>query len=376
MQFQPIDLPFTIRQTSLETSRCLFRFHKHHVLHVPEPESEVAIRGTDFHELARQYVNYLVPSQQEMDWTYADQLAAGDWDPDAVAIFKDWSHRRSITPSAVFATEYQIRLGWDLRPCDDATAVFRSDLDRVDIVDREADIWDYKTHFAAFEPTTVQAIFYPWMLWKVMPHLEVIRFNLDFVRYGIERTREFTRESLERMDRYVENQVGRLVDAYRTDEWPASVNSKCVYCRLDCPLIEQGMSWQSVGQIKSSDQAEALAQQLFALRRTAAQIFQTLRTYAIENGEIEVGNDIRLGFIKQPKIEYDARSAIALNREHGFSEHRALRVASSEVKKIARDYPEYASRLKERSRDRSTTKFQFWNDKGDPIEMEDENVND
>ena len=239
MQFQPINLPFRLRQSSLETSRCLFRFHKEHVLGIREPEGEFSQRGSHFHALAKQYVDYLRLSHQEMDWSYAQELAdGGTWSPEAVGIFKDWALRRSFQPAAIYATELKLRLGWDLTPCADEDAVWSGDLDLLELVDQDATILDFKSHFRPFEPTTIQSVLYPWLLLKVMPDLQTVTFKLEFVRWGITRSRTFDRSHLESMDSYIGNLVNRLVAAYQADEWPAMINAGCAYCRHECPLVK------------------------------------------------------------------------------------------------------------------------------------------
>lgn len=376
MQSQP-KLPFRIRQSSLETARCLFRFHKIHILpgHV-EQESEPAERGTDFHAMAREYVDYLVASHQELDWSYSEEIVEGQqWNHEAVEIFRNWVRRTGINPSAIFATEYQVRLNSNLTPVDDLSAdvMYSMDVDRLEVSGREATIIDYKSHWAAFEPTTIQSVIYPWMLFKVMPHLEKITFVLDFVRWGIKKSREYGREHLEQMDRYIRNQVARLADAVEQDEWPAAINSKCVYCRLECPLVTQGLTRQAIGQVGSQEEANLLAQQLYALLRSYQQTHALLKAYASANGPIDAGNNIRLGFSKRNKFTYDVRTVVRLNVEHGFDNLRSLVVSATELKKVAKDYPEFLTTARANAKDRSTTAFEFWNDIGDPLETEEEN---
>lgn len=371
--FQPVSLPFRIRQSTLNDAKCLFRFHESHILGHREPDSDAAGRGTQVHALAKRYVDYLVASRQEVDWGYADELLAEhDWDTDAAQIFKYWTRGRSFEPQSIFATEYKVRLGWDLRPCLPEDAVFSADMDMVEMVGDHATIHDWKTNWAAFEPHTAQAIIYPWMMFHLMPHLNRITFSLEFMRWGIVRSRDFRRDHLEQMDWYVKNQVSRLLSAYHANEWPAAVNSTCVYCRLECPLVKAGLSRQMVGQVQTPEQAQSMAQQLYALTKTAKQLQAILRAYASEAGPFEIGNDITLGFTKREKKVYDPQTIVKLNKEHGFDELRGLTVNPKEVRKVGRDYPEYVTAAQASAKDRSSTVFQFRSDVGDPLELDDE----
>lgn len=369
MNLTPIDLPFKFRQSSLETAKCLFRFRKTIIDKIREPESEVQERGTHFHDLARRYVNYLVASKQESDWGYADQLVEKSlYGQEAEGLFRNWAQSRAFEPASVFATEFQVRLGWDFLPIHADNAVFSGDLDLVSIVGSEAVITDYKSHWGVSDPTTIQSVYYPWLLWKLMPSLTKITFTLDFVRWNIQRSRVFERDQMQHMDRYVENHIRRVIGAWQTQEWPAAVNSNCAYCRLECPLVAVGMNRESVGQIGTDEEARKMGQQMYALQRAYRQMHAALKYYATLHGPVDVGNDIAIGFTKQERSVYDPKTIVRLNEEHGFDKLRALGVSGKEVKRIARNYPEYQSRAKATAKDASGTTFKFWNQIGDPME--------
>ena len=379
-EFQPFDIPFRIRQSSLEDAKCLYRFHKIHVLKQRDPESEFALRGTHFHDLGKQYVDFLRNTQQESDWSYGDELTeSGDLNLEAIGIFKNWIRSRSFNVNDIFATEYKVRLGWDLKPRDEddpkqaKQIVFSADMDILEIVRTTATTVDYKTHFMAFRPTTIQSIFYPWIILHVMPEIETVRFQLEFVRWGISpEPRVFTREDLPMMDRYVGQQVLRLQSAFETDQWPASVNTKCAYCTLECPLVKDGLTQETIGQVQTAERAAQMAQQLYAMHLAAKRLHTNLKNWATRYGAIDVGNDIRIGFKKSSKSKHSARKALQLNDQYGFDPARALKVDSVELKKIGKGYPEYVSELMTQSKDASTTSFKFWNEVGDPLEQEDD----
>lgn len=378
--FTPHDLPFRIRQSLLEDARCLHRTKVVHVDKRRDPESEFAQRGTDFHELSKLYVDFLKNSRQDSDWEFADELLERkDWNVEAAAIFKNWVRETVFEPESVFATEYKIRLDWDLKPVDEAMpgeykrTVFSADLDRLDIVRREALIVDYKTHFMAFKPTTIQAVIYPWMLFKTMPDIDTVKFQLEFVRWGIKsEPREFTRDNLPMMDRYVQQQVLRLIGALDTNDWPATPNTKCAYCMLECPLVKSGMSREVVGQIQTKAHAEEMTRELYTMRQAAKRLHTALKNWAMEAGPIDGGNDIRLGFSLSEKYEFDTETIVRLNKAHGFSPMKTLKPATREVKKVGVNYPEYVNEAKKTANDKSTTNFKFWNEVGDPLDQEEE----
>jgi hypothetical protein len=204
-----------------------------------------------------------------------------------------------------------------------------------------------------------------------MPHLQQVTFRLEFVRYSATRERVFTREHLERMDRWVANQVARIRSAVQSNEWPATVNAGCSFCKLDCPLVMDGLSQESVGQIRSAEHARSMAHQAYAMARQSKALLATLKAYTAEAGPLDIGNDIELGFSKREKWEYQPKTIMQLNAEHGFDPLRALHVSAKDVKKVGKNYPEYVERARATARDRSNTVFQFKNQIGDPLEIDD-----
>lgn len=378
LEFQPFDLPFRIRQSSLEDAKCLFRFHKIHVLKQRDPESEFALRGTHFHDLAKRYVDFLRNSHQESDWEYGDELVESkDWNLEAIGIFKNWIRSRSFSVDQIFATEYKVRLGWDLKSRDEddpkqaKQIVFSADMDILEIRRATATTVDYKTHFMSFKPTTIQSIVYPWMILHLMPNIDTVQFQLEFVRWGISpEPREFTRDDLPMMDRYVEQQVLRLVSALETNDWPATVNSKCAYCMLECPLVKDGLTQETIGQVQTQEHAAEMAQQLYALHLASKRLHANLKNWATRHGPIDAGNDIRIGFKKSNKVKHSAPKLMQLNEQHGFAPTRALRHDSVELKKIGASYPEYLLEAMKVAKDASTTSFKFWNEVGDPLDKD------
>jgi hypothetical protein len=235
----------------------------------------------------------------------------------------------------------------------------------------EARIIDYKSNFMSYQPITIQVAYYSWLIFVLFPHIETVKFQLEFIRYGIKpEARVFTRDDIPSMERYVEQEVLRLIQALESDEWPATVNTGCSYCLLQCPLVKAGLTQDAIGQIQTQEHAEELAGQLYALRMAATRIHANLKNWATLTGSIDAGNDITLGFSKSEKWEHDTKTIVTLNEEHGFDPLRGLKPMAAEVKKISKKYPEYGTRARKAAKDKSSTKFQFKNEVGDPLEKE------
>ena len=363
---QPLpNITFRIRQSLLEQAACLFRFKKHTLDGLPSPDTEPTMRGTEFHDMTKQYIDHLVKRGFDTDYDAADRISSR-YHGEAKRLFDRWTREREFEPKTIFETEFTITLRWDHTPISVDTppeeAPWGGTLDRVelDLDNGEADIWDYKTSWAIFSPDTIQARYYPWLLSKVFVKLKKIRFHLDFVRYNVIKTQEFTKEDLVVVEREIEELVKRLDLAIETKQWPAITNAYCANCVLECPLVQGGLSRKLVGQI-DAETADAMAAELYTMTAQANRMKTVLKNYAAENGPIAVGAHHVLGFKKTRKVRYAAREIAELNKKHGFDEVRALQSDSKEVKKISRDYPEYLRTLNKskKTKDNSTSEFVF-----------------
>lgn len=355
------DKPLVFRQSTLELAKCLYRFKKHELEGFPNPQTEATLRGTALHAMHSVYVNHLIATQQSTDYGFAD-ATADRYRGDAADLFKQWVRERIFDPERTFGTEVHIALKPDFTPAaasaTPAEAPYRGTLDRIEIDGDHADIYDLKTNFAIFQATTIQAIFYPWLLHKLLPYLKTITFHLDFVRWNVQREDTFTAEEIDVKEIEIRNQVKQIQMAKDDDDWPAVVNPNCCYCVLECPLVKAGMSRAVIGQIRDRAEAAAMAGELHALETRAGRIHDVLRQWASENGPIELEH-LTLGFKKVRKIEHKAVVIKALNQEFGFAETRALRGDTREVTKIGRQYPEYQRRAEAKAKDKSTTKLVF-----------------
>jgi len=364
VDLKPRDITFRIRQSTLELAVCLHRFNQHIVHKMPRPDTIYTVRGTAFHALAHKYVNYLVQTNQSSEHVYAESLTQDGaiFDTDAIALFREWHAKHLFQPDFIFGNEVRVLLDWDLNPAPPETpprlAPFSGDLDRVEIDGTTGDIYDYKTSFAIFNPTTVQAYFYPWLLRRQFPHLRTIRFHLDFVRFNAMKHREFSVAEIDEREGDIILLTKRLFKALDDRVWPVIPNENCSNCTLECPLVNAGMTREAIGQIASYEQAVSMTQELYALENKATHFKAVLRNYVAENGPVEILHH-RLGFKKKVKKKYPPGKIMVLNDKYGFEESRGLASDQKELNKIMRTYPEYVTELDAFAKDQSTTDFQF-----------------
>ncbi len=345
------------RQSNLEAAKCLFRFNELYLRGKKEPLSEYAGRGQEFARLHSEYVNWLVKSDQEHDWAYAEQLAAGPGiGQEAASLFRSWFPRAIINPKTVYGTEVKLTLDADLKPCSPGGHAISGDFDMLSIEGDTAIIDDQKSHFAPFEPDTIQSVMYPWLLRKTMPHLKTIVFRLQFIRWHIEKEREFDAAEIDRLEREeILPMIQRVLDANEKNEWPASPSKACSYCSLDCPLLSQ-FTAEQLGRIEDP---RAAAETLYVLEKRAERLKEQLKAYAVEYGPISLGSGYQLGFQRRTTQQYDVKRTVELNADHGFPLYRGLSVDNQEIKKISKKYPEFKSELEKTKKDASTTTFGF-----------------
>jgi hypothetical protein len=124
-------------------------------------------------------------------------------------------------------------------------------------------------------------------------------------------------------------------------------------------LVSAGIDRSVVGQIRHPDEAVELASELYALETKAEGLRRALRANAAEAGPIQMPNDIQLGFRRTARVEYPAKTISTLNTAFGFDLLRALKADSTELKKIAKKYPDYIQKLAKHGKNKSSTTLAF-----------------
>lgn len=231
-----------------------------------EPPNPFSMRGTLVHEKLRTYVDYLVNTRLEKDEAAFDVLIA-----DVTGEARDILNRQrglTVNPERVVGTEMHLALDDEFRPLDlehvhDRELCFDEDgvlmctllnipayegtLDLVEAPDAETiEIEDYKSYWAIVDADTYQSRHYPLLVFQHFPDVQVVKFNLNFVRFGVSRSVEYIRDrDLPRLTE--EARAARLRqlalhDAFvRQESVDAMPNPGCVYCPMltdGCPIAD------------------------------------------------------------------------------------------------------------------------------------------
>ncbi len=224
---------------------------------VEEPENEYALRGTQIHRALATYINHLAQHGLAQDPQFlGDLMLEEEMLPDTVAILEGLADKFVIDPAKVFDTELHLALDEGLNPIqpDDyeinrlLLPAYEGTLDYVQSESSKAvEIFDWKSFWQIVDPDTFQAKLYPLLLFKHYPGIEHVAFHLQFVRYGVRRTVEYTRGDVPKLEKIVSAERTRQLvmhspcysPGYNGSQEGARPGSHCCYCPkllTGCPI--------------------------------------------------------------------------------------------------------------------------------------------
>lgn len=255
-----IHLP-ALRQSAVEVAACPRAYVEIYINGRQQPESIPSERGSEVHHVMSKYVRHCATKSVASDWKYFDSLtrAAG---PVAGPMLDGIRDHYEVDWKHVLDTEVEMTLDEDFEPTsrdnDESPAAleakytgrppaYTGTLDAIFLSydQTAATIRDYKTHPSVFDANTFQGKLYSLMLFQYMPALEVVQFELVFVRYvnctrSVTYSRSDVPELKEAVSRARERQRLTHENPDAAKALPCSV---CTYCPLakdkSCPISEQ-----------------------------------------------------------------------------------------------------------------------------------------
>ncbi len=263
-----------LHQSDVEIAACPLAYVEIKINGKEQPDSIPSERGSEIHRIMSQYVDHCTRLKIASDWNHFNKIAAAagpvagpilDGIRDSYQV--DWEH--------VYGTEITLALDEGFRPVDHhgtsplranseafqtlspEPAAYEGTLDAILISDdaTRAKIVDYKSHPAVFEADTFQSVLYPFMLFKHLPKLESITFELVFVRYkNCTRALQWKRTDMPEMQATVSRARERQrITHENPDEALALPCTVCTYCplakTLTCPIAE----WNEHTALKPED---------------------------------------------------------------------------------------------------------------------------
>lgn len=230
---------------------CDILYFRKHVQGTRAADSEAAARGIEIHRILATYLNHLVETRRPTDLEALDALIKGAGD-EAKSVLERFRENHIFGPEKILGTELHIALDENFLPIEnlegEAKAVeYEGTLDLVTFDSfTDAEIHDWKSYYQIIDADTFQSKFYPLLLMCLNPMLERVKFVLEFVRYGVSRSVEYTQKDLPWLKELAQRERARQIKLHEIDpvgdrELRASPGRRCTWCPLllnGCPVAE------------------------------------------------------------------------------------------------------------------------------------------
>lgn len=257
-----VQLP-ALRQSAVETAACPRAYVEIYINGKAQPDSIPSERGSEIHRIMSEYVRHCAGLGISSDWLHFNKLAAAAG-PEAGPILDGIRDTYQVDHSRVYGTEITLELDEDFNPTTgggipgeyrpglpgsintgkDAAHIGTLDVILLNEDGTHAKIDDYKSHPAPFDADTFQGTLYPFMLFKHLPQLEVITFELNFVRYqNCLRRVQWKRTDMPEMQAIISRARERQRLTHEDPDAALALPGKtCAYCPLGknftCPIAE------------------------------------------------------------------------------------------------------------------------------------------
>lgn len=266
VQIQPLS------QSRYEQMACGFGYRAVHVHSMDRASSIWSEGGNEVHDVLSVYIEHLAETRQSTDVEYFDILATGVR-PESRDGLDRARNSLVVDPDKILGTEQYIGLDKNFalvvmervqgghRTSSDPRIEYEGTLDLIVLpAPTEAEISDWKNHFFIAAPDTFQVHFYPLLLFCALPSLEVIRFRLEYLRWGVGRSVTFTRSDVPRLKKMAilaRNRQRKLT--LLAKEPKPTPHKGCMYC----PLLLAGCPMEKVNPYARLSREERLRYQLY-----------------------------------------------------------------------------------------------------------------
>lgn len=341
-----------LSQSRYEQMACGFGYRAVHVHGVGRAANLWSESGKEAHDIISAYIEHLVSTRQATDLDYFDALAVGA-SPNARDGLARIREGLVIDPEKVLGTEQYIGLDGSFHlvimehvrgehfSSSDPRIEHEGTLDLV-LMDspEEAEIVDWKNYFQITAPDTFQAHHYPLLLFSALPSLKIVRFRLEFLRWGSHREVTFTRDDLPRLKRAASaarNRQRKLT--WTATEPKATPHKGCIYC----PLLTRGCPIEKVNPYGNLSPQERLRYQMYLDAARDANL-ELLKQWA-EQKPISVRDENRVtytgSFVPRTRTTYRLETTLPIvdtwDKEHPEDRLRPqLLIGASELNGLAK----------------------------------------
>lgn len=235
-----------LSQSRYESMACPWLYATQHIEGVQQPPNEFALRGTEIHDVIKTYIEHLVAQKLHSDYEHFEKLLQEGWGHEAVTILMGMKESLIIDPEAVLGVEMYLSLDETFKfiEGEEATAAYEGTLDYAQVNGDTMEIWDWKSFWAIVKADTFQSKFYPMLAFCAFPHINRIVFHLQFVRFGVSRSVEYSRDDLPALAGMAQIARNRQLGLHRVngltdDLLEAMPGQHCGYCNKlmnGCPI--------------------------------------------------------------------------------------------------------------------------------------------
>jgi hypothetical protein len=312
-----------------DAEQCLSMFHARRVVpedaRVPEMRNSPRDRGTLIHKMRQLFLHATARNESRHDIPQRaleqEPQCAAEYE-ESVQVFQRWTQRFSVPAEDLFAVERFGSARIDGVPLpiigyDDSVHYDRDNLQNV--------IQDGKTGWdSTITPDNEFQLDLSALRFEAEYGDEIsLRTEIDFMRSGVVKTREWNAERKEAVQARVRSTYGKLEAADKSGEWEATPGSHCGYCPIAIACAERKLAQGSGFIVTDRQSAEDAVKHRILFTEAAARLTGALRPYVDANGPVVVGR-VFAGFVS--------------SETHGFKDVPALleRLTDEERVKVAK----------------------------------------
>lgn len=342
-----------------EFEACPYRYHQKRNLKKKEPESDLLLVGKTCHDIIEKYCRYLKDSGQNTDFekvpgiieSCCAELNRPDLEEEITAIISQFA-QSFILHDTFRDAEYKFGLnrelnsvGWPQASAEWNRTFLVGVIDRIDILSSESlKITDYKSGWST-DTDRFQLQLYALALSRLFPKAQNFEIELDFIRFGIQKTFSLHLDDIIKAKKKVFKLVKEIES---TTDWQPRVGNNCHYCGFIniCPSLKATMDNPLSSEIFTEEQANGAAEKLLLLESQLGFTRKALQQWVKASGPL-VHSGFNFGYQVKQSDEITAISELveALKTLDGKLDFY-LSVSAANKKKLSKDYPKLYDELR------------------------------
>jgi hypothetical protein len=346
---------------AIDSEGCLYRYKKLWIDGVPD-DSDISLVGIGFHAVSHAYIEKLVASGIAQDFEYSQEaftqgIANAGTPSLLVPMVSDlWRwHAESfeLKTERFVAAEERGHSG---------NVGFSPDLVYAHPETNSLEIIDWKTGWhpplsEAELKLNFQARVYSRYAHDRWPNFDKYTFTLSAVRFRKFVSVSFTPQELETVELEVQSAIQTILEAQRTDHWPAIAGPSCHFCSLSCPLADQDIS---VPKRFSVEQYQKVGEWLLVAEKQLRAVKKAMKAACAVHGPCNV-NGVVFDNRLQVSKSYPMDAVLDVLKVRGvmgaFEGSTGLTFSQSALAKLFKAYPMLETDLSDVVQTKTSYKF-------------------